>query len=337
MRYGLGWRTELGAAILANAGEIDVIEVMAEDFFEATRAQRRALRFLGEHFAVVLHATSLGLASTEPVEGRRLEAVARVIGWLEPDFWSEHLAFVRGGGYEVGHLAAPPRNEATLAGLVCNVEAARRATGTLPLLENVASLIEPPFCSYDERGWLHAVLAATSCDLLLDLHNLHANAVNFGFEARAVVRSLPAERVRAIHLAGGRRIERGRLLDDHRHPVPDEVFALLEEVQSDEATVILERDGEYPAIEVLLAELGRARGVARAKRGAVVVEVPERIDSGAPDVIARLAKLYVDASARAEFLADPDFALDRDDLLLSARSFESKRRPARAGVPRASR
>jgi hypothetical protein len=71
------------------------------------------------------------------------------------------------------------------------------------------------------------------------------------------VRSLPPERIRAIHLAGGRRIERGRVLDDHLHGVPDEVFALLGCVTA--PTVILERDGNYPPIEELLAELDRAR------------------------------------------------------------------------------
>lgn len=149
-----------------------------------------------------------------------------MVEWLEPELWSEHLAFVRAGGIEVGHLAAPPRNDATLEGLVRNVEEARRVVGSLPLLENVASLIEPPCSRSDEGAWLHAVLAATSCDLLLDLHNVHANAVNFGFDAAALVASLPGQRVRLIHLAGGRRIERDRLLDDHLHRVPEKVYAL---------------------------------------------------------------------------------------------------------------
>jgi uncharacterized protein len=323
VKYGLGWRAELGAAIFASLDRIDVVEVMAEDFFAATKEQKRALRFLREHVTVVLHATSLGLASTEPADRRILDAIARVVEWLEPELWSEHLAFVRGGGVEVGHLAAPPRNDATLAGLVRNVETARRVVGSKPLLENVASLIEPPLCTYDERAWLHAVLAATDCDLLLDLHNVHANAVNFGFDARAVVTSLPAERVRAVHLAGGKRIERGRLLDDHKHAVPDEVFALLAHVTNDDAMIVLERDGEYPPFDELLDELDRARAVVRVAATSSVLETRAR--EASPDVIARLAKIYVDDAERARFLADPDLELDRDDLVLAARSFERKR------------
>lgn len=329
MRGGLGWRRDLGAAILANLDAIEVVEVMAEDFVHATRAQQRAMRYLREHVSVILHATSLGLASTEPVDAARLDAVARVIDWLEPELWSEHLAFVRGGGVEVGHLAAPPRNDATLEGLVRNVDTAARVTGSKPLLENVASLVEPPLCAYGEAEWLNAVLDATRCELLLDLHNLHANAANFGFDARAVVRSLPHDRVRVIHLAGGKRIERGRLLDDHKHPVPDAVYELLREMRNGDVMVVLERDGEYPAIEELLAELARARQAmgSPSPAGPEPAErrPSERMVIPDDDVIARLARLYTSDDELARFLAAPDLEIDRDDLMLAARSFARKR------------
>lgn len=324
MKYGLGWRRELGTSILANLDRIDVVEVMAEDFFCATKEQQRALRFLARQVTVVLHATSLGLASTEPVDARRMDQVARVVEWLEPQFWSEHLAFVRGGGFEVGHLAAPPRNDATLAGLVRNVQTAERITGSRPLLENVASLIEPPACAYDEAGWLHAVLDATTCDLLLDLHNVYANGVNFGFDAASVVSALPADRVQAIHLAGGKRIERNRLLDDHKHAVPDDVYALLALVTNPEAFVLLERDGEFPPFDELLEELDRARAVMPRVTPPPAIPAPREVVAS-DDAIPRLAQLYVDAQARDAFVANPEFPLDVEDLALAARSLERKR------------
>ena len=346
MRFGLGWRAELGAGIVAHLEEVDVLEVLAEDFVDATRDQKKALRFLRSQVPLVVHGTSLGLASTEHVDRRRLDDLARVVEWLEPELWSEHLAFVRAGGTEVGHLAAPPRNEAALAGLVRNVDEARRVTGSLPLLENVASLIEPPLSTFDEASWLHAVLDATGCDLLLDLHNVHTNAANFGFDAEGLVRSLPPERIGAVHLAGGRRIERGRILDDHLHGVPDEVFELLGHVSTEDAMVILERDGNYPPIEELLAELRRARiGVRQplSQPTAVSLNIQKRqlrlphSKSG----VEFLAVLYTDAASRERFLANPEgfahdagfsgdeareFAcIDKDDLMLAARGFEKKR------------
>ena len=252
MRFGIGWRPELGAAILSNLDRIDAVELLAEEFDESNR---RALGFLRRCVSITVHGTSLGLASTEPVDGRRLDAIARVVEWTEAESWSEHLAFVRAGGMEIGHLAAPPRNDATLEGLVRNVEAARRVIGSAPLLENVATLIDPPFSTYDEIAWMEAVAQATGCDLLLDLHNLHANATNFGFAPR-----IPRCRIGAVHIAGGKRIEGDRILDDHLHAVPDAVFAMLSAVETN--LVILERDGRYPPFGELLAELDRARAAA---------------------------------------------------------------------------
>ena len=255
MRFGIGWRPELGAAILAHLDRIDVVEVLAEEFVDASEKERRALKFLATQVAVVVHGTSLGLASTEPVDRRRLDAVARVLDWLQPESWSEHLAFVRAGGLEIGHLAAPPRNDATLDGLQRNLEIVRRVTGRTPLLENVASLIEPPLCTYDEGEWLNAI----GCNILLDLHNLYANAVNFGFNVRTMLHKVPPERVQQIHLAGGRMISATRLLDDHLHAVPDAIYPLLSDVAHESVAVILERDGNYPAFSELLDELEKAR------------------------------------------------------------------------------
>src|SRR5207245_1682933 len=115
-------------------------------------------------------------------------------------------------------------------------------------------------------AWIGGVLAASGADLLLDLHNLYANAVNLGVAPADVLDRLPIERVSAVHLAGGKWItattgER-RLLDDHLHDVPDPVFALLERLGARGPApldVILERDGAFPPIEALLAELERAR------------------------------------------------------------------------------
>lgn len=261
MRVGLGWRRELGASILGHLDEIDVVEVLAEPLFAATPAEKRAFRFLAAHVPVLVHGTSLGLASTDGVERHRLESLARLMEWLQPEAWSEHLAFVRAGGIEIGHLAAPPRNAETLAALMDNVAAARRIVGAAPLLENVATLIEPPCSTYSEGEWLEIVPRVTGAELLLDLHNLHANAANFGFDARA---ALPRQPVRMVHLAGGRALTGARILDDHLHAVPEVLYTMLAEVADDDTTVIIERDGNYPPFEELLAEVRRAREACQA-------------------------------------------------------------------------
>ncbi len=264
-RVGLGWRRELAVGILAHLDRIDVVEVIADDFFDAPRGERRALRTLAAQTTVVLHGVSLGLASAVPVDKKLLEKTARLCEEVSPEYWSEHLAFVRGGGVEIGHLTAPPRTDATIEGAAANLERARAVVGSAPLVENIATLIDPPGSDYDEITWVNRIIDSSPSDLLLDLHNLHANATNFGYNAREFLKRLPAERIAAAHLAGGKWVKalgERRLLDDHLHDVPAPVYQLLTELAAivpQPLTVILERDGAYPPIEILLRQLDRAR------------------------------------------------------------------------------
>jgi len=115
-------------------------------------------------------------------------------------------------------------------------------------------------------------------------------------------------------------------------------------------TVVLERDGAYPAFETLLFELDRARAALAAGReriGTAPSAAPcpgpnsrERCDP-APALEAFLARLYTDESALRRFLVDPRAdarraglgeeacealaSIDRVGLELAVRSFAGKR------------
>lgn len=282
---------------------------------------------------------------------------------VEPESWSEHLAFVRGGGREIGHLAAPPRSLATIEGAAGNLAAARAVIGNSPMVENVATLVDPPGSAMSEAEWTAAVLRESGSSLLLDLHNLHANATNFSFDPLAFLDAIQPERIGAIHLAGGRWVSapaphtERRLLDDHLHDVPHPVYELLEEVAlrvPHPLTVILERDGDYPRFEWLLAQLERARGAVRRGRDSVSARrrwsdpAAARMDGWhvGEDFLARL---YIDDETRQRFLADPEAealraglerpsaevvrGLDAVGIDMAAESFARKRarqcRPAR--------
>jgi hypothetical protein len=279
-RVGLGWRGELAASILERLDAIDVLEVIAEEWTRAPRAEQRALAALARERPVLLHGVALGLASCHRADLRRLDDMARLVEAVRPELWSEHLAFVRAGGFEVGHLAAPPRTAASVEGALANLRLAARVVGSLPAVENIATLLEPPASTMDEPAWTRAIVAEAGAPMLFDLHNLYANAVNFGHDPMAMLAAMPLRHVRVVHLSGGRWLAppgaAPRLLDDHLHDVPDPVYALLEEMAArapHELTVILERDGNYPHGDELVAQLARARralanGRARALREA---------------------------------------------------------------------
>lgn len=357
-RFGLSWRGALAAGILAHRERLDYLEVIADDYVGAPMADLRALATLARHLPVSLHSIQLGMASLEGLDRARLDGLARVVDSVEPESWSEHLAFVRGGGRAIGHLAAPSRNRETLEAVLANLDRALRAIGLAPQVENIATLMAPPASTMSEGQWLGRLLSRCTNHLLLDLHNLHANATNFGFDAFAFLGELPLERVATIHLAGGKWIDgprrARRWLDDHKHPVPDPVYALLESVAArapGNLTVILERDGDFPRVELLLDELDLARqAVARGRAQFVghpavspaqpgTLETTTAVAPSGASLQAALTRLYVDDEALRRFLADPEGEarragvpelghVDMIGLEMAARSFARKRRGA---------
>jgi uncharacterized protein (UPF0276 family) len=265
-RFGLTWHPSLAAGVLAHLDRIDIVEVIPEGRFLESRRARRALRRLARTVPVSIHGVSLGLATSAAVEPHRLEEYARLIGEVEPESWSEHLAFVRAASIELGHLAAPPRRAETVDAAAEHVELARRYIGSYPSLENVATPLEPPGSDRSEVEWLRDILATSPAHLLLDLHNLYTNGINFGFDPAMALEALPLNRIRSIHIAGGLDVRghggEARRIDDHRHDVPDPVYellALVGERVSSPVDVVLERDGAFPPIHHLLEELNRAR------------------------------------------------------------------------------
>ena len=94
--------------------------------------------------------------------------------------------------------------------------------------------------------------------------NLHANAVNHGYDPQQFLERLPLERVVQLHFVGGHWSD-DILVDSHSEPTPPEVWDLLELVlmRAPVKGVILERDENIPPFRELVRELDRAREFGR--------------------------------------------------------------------------
>ena len=279
-RFGIGWRPEYAVNILMNIDEIDIIEIISENFVNDKNLSS-SLKTLSAQIPITIHSVSLGLASSIPVNVKNLDNMARLFDVFTPDSWSEHFAFVRAGGYEIGHLAAPPRNEDTIQGTIKNICIATDIIGTPPCLENIATLVNPPCSIYSEAQWINKIVSASPAVILLDLHNLLANSHNFGFYPKEVIAELDLNKVHQVHLSGGKYIQnpmktdRMHLLDDHLHDVPDtcyELLTFLSEHCPNNLTVIIERDGHFPAYEQILIQLKKARRAVQKGRAKKFVE-----------------------------------------------------------------
>ncbi len=172
---------------------------------------------------VELHASYLGLL---PFTRRRLEAYLKV---TQSRWISCHVRLISALELRLGlrlgiflPLAGPRRR---VQGMIASI---RRLQAWAPLpviLENMPCSHPRHRLEADPRV-TSEILAATGCDLLLDLAHARVGASQFGMPPVEYLQLLPLEKVRQIHLSGPR--PRSGYLYDAHQPLQEEDYALLE-------------------------------------------------------------------------------------------------------------
>jgi uncharacterized protein len=251
---GIGWRPEL-ALMLARREGLRFVEVVAENIEpDAIPLPIQQLRERG--VKIIPHGISLSLGGADPIGRDSVERLGRLANELDAPFVSEHVAFVRAGGIETGHLLPVPRTRDGLDVFVENVLAAKTLLPVPLVLENIATLFEWPEPEMDEATFLAEALERTDSLLLLDVSNLYANSRNHKFDPLLFLDRLPLDRLAYAHIAGG--VERhGLYHDTHAHAIPRGALELLEELSARVTPpgVLLERDDHFPPEAEIEAEL----------------------------------------------------------------------------------
>lgn len=265
LSYRPAWRWEA----IRHRDALGAVEFIPEDV--AGPAGLQDLQYLQQAVPVLLHGIGLSLGSAEGLDPVRLERVAEVAAAVRPPWFSEHIAFTRAGGIEIGHLMPLPFNREAVETVARNVAALRRVLpdGMPIALENIAYRFTLPGSDLSEAEFVRAVVEEADVHLLLDLENVHANTANHHYDPIAYLESLPLGRVLEVHIAGGVWTD-GEYADSHTRPVPEESWELLEWLapRTPVRAVIIERDDDLPPFEELLAEVTRAREILDASRRA---------------------------------------------------------------------
>jgi uncharacterized protein (UPF0276 family) len=267
---GVSYRAVWGRDVLLHRERLDCLEIIAEHYVERTPRVERELSELSAAFPLVPHGIGLSFGTDAPLDADHLRKVARLFECLGPPWFTEHLSYTEAHGWDLGHLAPLPLTGEAVDAVCRNVKLWQDTVGVPLLLENITKMVVLPG-ELTEAQFTTEVIERSGCGLLLDLHNLHTNAVNHGFDPFELLEALPLERVGQIHLAGGREDEDGYRYDSHSAPPPEAVWELLRFVAARTSlnAVILEWDQDQPPIEVVLREVDKAGAIlAGAGRGA---------------------------------------------------------------------
>ncbi len=239
---GLAYQVQLREFIATRPDQFDFLEIVPDILWtDLGRGSRPRYRDIDEGVAfirdvartkpVIPHSIGLSIGSAHRFERAHVAQLARWYEWLRFPWHSDHLAFhlTAGSPRELNlNLTMPVTlDHETLDLVVSRVRAVQRRIHAPFLIENNVAYFKYPGEEFEEPDFLNALTTATGCGLLLDLHNLHTNALNLGVDPHAFLDRLDLDRVVEIHVAGGLRFQ-GYYLDAHSGAAPEAVWALLD-------------------------------------------------------------------------------------------------------------
>ena len=259
---GIGYREPFLSKLFDCRDSIDFLEITADHYFEPIGSKAAELDLLANNFPLIPHGLAMSLGSAEGLDATYLRLYADLVNRLKPAWCSEHIAFTRAGGIDIGHLTPLPKTDATLRVLHDNIARLQDAIQTPLILENITDTIRYPTESYDGAEFLGELCDRNDVGLLLDVTNLFINSANHRFDPVEFLHRLPKDRIVQLHFVGGY-IEDGLWVDSHSRATQDEIWELLDRVVrfAEVKGMILERDENIPDLQELTTELEHARAI----------------------------------------------------------------------------
>jgi uncharacterized protein len=261
--FGLGLRTTHYADFIHSRQQVDWLEIVSDNYLVPGGKPLHFLDTLRSQYPMVMHGVAMSIGSVAGPDANYLQSIKALMQRVQPLWVSDHLCFTGTGGQHLHDLLPLPYTDEALRTVVQHIRQVQDVLGRRLVVENVSSYLQYKASTMDEAQFLGAMAQEADCLLLLDVNNVHVSSVNHGFDARAFIDALPAQRIQQIHLAGHH--DHGtHLIDTHDHPVADSVWQLYEHTLSRIGPVatMIERDDHIPPLRELIAELDTARSIA---------------------------------------------------------------------------
>lgn len=260
--FGLGLRTEHYAEFERRGTTVDWLEILSENYMvPGGRPLHHLDRIRADH-PMVMHGVSMSIGGTDPLDLDYLRELKALAARVQPAWLSDHLCWTGVAGRNLHDLLPLPMSEPALRHVATRLDEVQHRLGRRIAIENLSSYVRFAADEMREYEFVAELLKRTDALLLLDVNNVYVSSENHGFDARAYIDAMPAERVVQIHLAG-HSVENGFLIDTHDAPVCDAVWGLYRYTiaRLGPRPTMIERDDHIPALDELLAELDVARRI----------------------------------------------------------------------------
>jgi uncharacterized protein len=257
---GIGLRAPHYGDILSTRPATAWFEAHSENYFGDGGQPLYYLEQVRSLYPLSLHGVGLSLGSTDALDREHLRKLKSLVTRFEPALVSEHLSWGAVAGSHLNDLLPLPCTEEALGVVSAHVRQTQDFLGRQILIENISAYLQFRHSTMAEADFIAALVSDTGCGILLDVNNLHVNAVNHGIDPLAYLRRIPVSAVMEIHLAGFDSAA-GMLIDTHGKRVAEPVWDLYRHALARFGAVptLIEWDTDIPALAVLLEEAGRAQ------------------------------------------------------------------------------
>jgi uncharacterized protein len=244
---------KLGIGILYNAAlpeylaqyinQVDYMEIIPDMFwsdegkghpqrFVEMPKWRYQLDWMAERVPLVAHNIGISLGTADHFDKEYIYFMKALHAQYHLRWHSDHLSFLKlptkGPHDHNAGIAVPvPYDHEYLEMIGSKVDFIQEQIQLPFLIENNVYFVEYPEQDFTETAFINQLTSHHNCHILLDIHNLYANAVNQQLKSKEYIRELDMSKVVEMHIAGGNDMN-GFYMDSHAGPCPDEVWELLD-------------------------------------------------------------------------------------------------------------
>ena len=250
-------------------GAIDFMEVAPENWIGVGGRFGRQFRAISERFPLVCHGLSLSIGSPASLDYQFLKDVKSFLDLHGIDCYTEHLSYCSDDKGHLYDLMPIPFTDEAVTYVSARIREVQDVLERRIGIEHV-SYYAAPGQVLSELEFINAVLREADGDLLLDVHNIYVNSVNFAYDPLAFLHGIDGDRTVYIHIAGHYVEAEDLRVDTHGSAVIEPVWQLLDAAYQRWGVrpTLLERDFNFPPMSELLEEVGRIR-MAQAAPGLV--------------------------------------------------------------------
>lgn len=262
--YGLGLRIPHYETVITEWPAVDWFEILSENYMVPGGKPLYYLDAISERYPLVMHGVSLSIGGTDPLDRDYLEQLKRLADRVQPAWFSDHLCWTGVDGTNVHDLLPLPYTEEAVAHVAGRIRQVQDFMERPMLIENVSSYLSYREGEMTEWEFLSAVAERADCYILLDVNNIYVSAFNHEFAPRDYLDAIDPARVAQFHLAGHSNFG-DYIIDTHDHPIIDPVWELYADAvrRFGAVSTMIERDDDIPPLADLLAELDRAKRIAK--------------------------------------------------------------------------